>query len=309
MVLQGHACEDVKRYISNDMAKYLCRKLAGGKANDDGGKYESHFAVWMIANTAADILNGLADDATQVATQFPGFVDDFVLYKPANNEKYSYQLKNSPSITWGRKSAGAARSIWEDFNAHYKMDMFYEYRSSFTILTVSDLDTFERLNSSIPSEIAAHTKCVYFKAIDSINRALLGGHTMRSTLEKICVTTDIDKLVQLHTVLTGVWSNYSSQAIKVTDLIEEVRKIKPEYLINPISFVLDSSVMSILEKIPGFSYSIVGNYLTYSYSSCSGDCMTGGKSFDESGHGEFEKTILDRKPESFQELFELGILQ
>ncbi|MCB5162656.1 hypothetical protein [Marinomonas algarum] len=310
MVLHAHTYEDVKHCMGDDMADYLKRKSTGGKANDDGGKYESDFAVWIIANTAADIFGGETDEETQVAGQFPGFVDDFVLFKPARNEKLSYQLKNSPSIVWGRKSAKTTRSIEEDFQAQYKMDIAcYLHRSSLTLLALSDLATFKKLNQSIPCMIAPHTECIHFEAVGSINQALLANHKLRSTLGKICVTTDIDKLAQLYTVITGVWSNHSSNVIKVTDLMDEVRQIKPEYLINPVNIVLNSKVKSTLDEISGFSYNVIGRFLTYSYTSSGGNFTTGGKSLSKSDLEKFENTILDARPETFQDLFGLGVLQ
>lgn len=298
--------EQARDLLGKEEAQYLSRKLNGGESNEKGGKYESNFAVFKLSEAIDEILDCNGEQNIVFGSQVPGFVDDFVIHNTSSGNKKSYQLKNSPNVSW----TSGKNSIARDFNLHFRMDQESGHLDTQTILTLSSEETYNKLRKSIPDEIKHHSECVLFKDFDNINKALIAEHEVRIALNKISISSEIGNLSHLHTVIMGVWENYKGTYCDVADFLQEVREIQPKFLRSSNDgFVLDSRVVEILDSIDGFSYEILDNRLRYVYSSDRGQMEGYIGLSNENALDAFSERLLNSNPSSFKDLFMLGILE
>ena len=303
---ESEIIEKTKKLLGENEARYLKNKLTGGKSNEKGSRYESNFAVFKLSESIKEVLDTQAEQKILFGSQVPNFVDDFVIHNTTLNYKQSYQLKNSPKLSW---TAGK-HPIATDFHYHFRLDEESGIKNPQTILTLSCPNVFKNLNTEIPESIKNHTHCILFEDIVNINTALLEQHELRKALSDISISNEIDKLTQLHTVVKGVWENYKGTYCDVHDFLNEVRAIKPEFLRSfNKQIMLNSRAVEILDNITGFSYQTLDNKLTYVYSSDKGR-LEGFVGIDgEDALSSFNQVILESNPTNFMELYSLGILE
>lgn len=299
------AIRQTEAILGNEHAQYLKNKLRGGKSNEDGSRYEDNFAVFKLAECIHQVISGEASPDLQVSCQVPCFVDDYMIYNPTKNSRESFQLKNSANVSWSTNK----HPIEKDFMFHYQLDKAAGITDSKTILAVSSERTYRKLDESIPEHISEHTQCVYFKDYPSVNQALLDGDELREALSKISSVDETDKLSHLHTVMKGVWSDYKGYFSDVGSLIEKIEAIKPKYLRSGEEpLVLNSEVEKILNEIDGFSYKILDNNLSFEYSCDKGNFEGFVDISSDEALTEFTNKVLENKPNTFKDLYSLGIL-
>ncbi|MCG7640239.1 hypothetical protein MHM99_01740 [Alteromonas sp. MmMcT2-2] len=295
----------VRVELGDTAATYLRNKLTGGKSNENGSRYESNFAVFKLSQCIKELqLNQNRD--IELFSQAPSFVDDFVVKDNDLSRKQSFQLKNSPNISW----KGGRNPIALDFQYCHRMDKEEGVEDSETILTVSDHDLHARLSSTIPDEIAHHTSCEHFEDYISSNKALIDNHAIKDALSQICCINEIDKLCHMHSIIKGIWEDHKNEGCSVKDFVQKVIEVKPEYLRSfAPPFVLESRAAVILNNIVGFSYRILDKVLNYAYSSDSGNTINGTLHLDnDSKLEEFAQKVIQNNPSSFEELWSLGVL-
>ncbi|NWO06633.1 MAG: hypothetical protein HLX50_13370 [Alteromonadaceae bacterium] len=299
------AIRQAEAILGEKEAQYLKNKLKGGKSNEDGSRYEDNFAVFKLAECIYQVISGEASADLQVSSQVPCFVDDYMIYNPRTNSRESFQLKNSANVSW----SASKHPIETDFMFHYLLDKAAGVENSKTILAVSSEQTHRKLADNIPTRISEHTECVHFKDFLYLNQALLDDHELKAVLSKISTIDEADKLSHLHTVMKGVWSDYKGYFSDVGSLIKKIKAIKPQFLRSGEEpLVIDFEVEKILSEIDGFSYRILDNNLIYEYSYGKGT-LEGFVDFSSNeAFVEFTTRVLESKPNTFKDLYSLGIL-
>lgn len=91
--------EQIRELFDDKVVQYLSNKNRGGTSNAKGNTYENFFAVYQLTLLSRIVI----EDNKEVifSSQITAFVDDLIIDCKHDSTLRHYQLKNSPSVTWG----------------------------------------------------------------------------------------------------------------------------------------------------------------------------------------------------------------
>ena len=251
--------EFVKSQLGSSALKSLRNQNTGGKNNEKGARHECRYAIYQIAK-AVDDPNF---DQIQIDSQTKAFVDDLIVINDATDNKQSFQLKDSPSITWGKVST--------HFERQHKIDITYEKRTaSKTILVVAHEKSFRNRSKTIPHSIKKHTECHHFPNPESLNQLFIECPDFKKSIGKLCVwPNETDKLIPVAQCLIGAWDAHKNTLSSVKDFIDMARtSANPDYFRVESTTIsqsqLDSEIKTMLDSFGFLDYQVNNGYLEYS---------------------------------------------
>lgn len=283
--------------------QYVQNKHRGGENGQKGTQYEDYFASFLISTSVSNAIDNGTQSADVIEGQKQGFVDDVYAEREARHDYF--QLKNSPSSSWGKGD----KSIQDDFSKQYQLSTKLGQATPMTWLVCSDDEAVERLKASTPEVIQAHTNVILFEYAEdaSAESMLLMNNTLLSAVAKVSRLqncNDISDLAATLTVIKGVWSAAGKGPHRVDDLYRRCRGLSPAVCRVPLSdhelaSRLQEKVKEILGAIDGFSYSIIGGFFSWEFGADSGvypyDCT-------EPAFEAFQKAVIALSPKTFDAL-------
>lgn len=99
MITQGQLESNYGKTEGEKLFSYLCNKNVGGINNAKGNTFENFFAVYRIAELAAQNLH---DTSHLISSQIRVFVDDLVIENTDSHSAHHFQIKDIEKLTWKR---------------------------------------------------------------------------------------------------------------------------------------------------------------------------------------------------------------
>lgn len=277
--------------------KKLKNQTRGGESNEKGGRHERYFAVFQLAKHFPVALRA---DVT-INHQAEAYVDDLVVINKSEGTKFSYQLKDSATVSWRGK-----RGIVGYFTQQHILDAEYHgIPAAITVLVLGNKKAFDKLSSNIPKEIDAHTEVLYFENCESPNKLLLCHSEFRSSIEQLCVSSDLNQLEMIVQGLLGAWEAHKSTVQDLELIVQKaIAQMKPNVFKNfdGHEVELNPDFKAIVDSIDGLSYEVTNGGFKYTFHSRNG--VLEGLVNPEEFEGLCEKVILC-KPNTAMELMEV----
>ena len=106
----------VESLFGPDAEKYFTNKQIGGNSNQKGSRYEDFFSVMQLAQLFQLLTNDDDKDDIEIYAQAEAFVDDLLIKFQQHNSQHHFQLKTSPTVSWG----SGLKSIGDDFYSMFQ---------------------------------------------------------------------------------------------------------------------------------------------------------------------------------------------
>lgn len=289
--------EQIKTLFGSDTLRYYKNKQSGGGANQKGGRYEDFFSIMQLARLFCVLFDDTRQDI-EIHAQASAFVDDLLIADKFENSQDHYQLKNTARVRWGN----GFKSISDDFHKQKILNDDIGITHTSTILVCSEEDKVNLLKQTIPAEITDFSDVVFFPNVETINHLLLTHKEFKDWMQAICFSGEPDKLEALAKIILGHWCDKKTTVCSVKALLFELRKHFPNYLAKIDRMMeLLPEVVTILLKIPNFSYAIDKGYFNWDYSNGldSGALLY---PIDSKEFSYFQQAIITQKPSQFSEL-------
>ncbi|MBD1842480.1 hypothetical protein H6F89_03430 [Cyanobacteria bacterium FACHB-63] len=289
--------EKIQALFGNDALVYLMNKHQGGSSNEKGNTYENFFAVYQLACLARDALE--EGKSIQVLSQILAFVDDLIISNQADNYLRHYQLKNSPTVTWGT----GLKSLADDFKKQYDLNTYLDRQSDLN-LVVSCQKVQQRLSTHLPAGIKPYSQVLYFPFAPNLPQILQQKQDFQEAIRYLSAFENPapDKIECVASVLLGAWVAHNRSSVSVIALLEKAQECSPCYIrcFNQ-DLQLDSEVVKILGKIDGFTYNLAKGFLHWKFS----DGLEEGTyphSIETTHFMRFQTLIKKQQPTAFEEL-------
>ncbi|MCP5163330.1 MAG: hypothetical protein H6999_06555 [Hahellaceae bacterium] len=251
--------------LGRNALKSLRNQLIGGHNNAKGNQHECHFAVYQLAKNFTISLNSKVNIFQQVAA----FVDDLVIRNESADTKFSFQLKDSTSVSWR-----GAKGIVGYFSRQHILDKyFHDSPNARTVLVLANKYVFDKLSTTIPNEIQDHTDVIYFENCLSPNKLLLSDQKFRAAIESLCVSTDLDKLEVIVQGLIGAWVTNSAMISDVAQIVRKaIEQTKPHVFKDfaEIEATVSPEFLNLIDTIDKVSYQVINGSFNYSVGRLSG---------------------------------------
>ena len=251
----------IETLFDKDTCDYLARKHIGGTSGEKGNTYENFFAVYQLAKLAGEGIGGSSNIA--IASQIQAFVDDLIIAMNDVSLFRHYQLKNSPSVAWGK----GLRSIADDFEKQYQLNRAVSKTSELN-LVVSDSDLQNRLAASLPPAISPYSQVGYFPYDSNLLKVIAQKPSFRKALEDLSAfnNPESDKVECVAMVLLGAWIS-SGKSGNLIEILQKAQQCQPSYIrsLSGVEAELDAEVIKIMDEIPDFTYILSKGFLHWEF--------------------------------------------
>ena len=291
--------------FGDETLTYLKNKHRGGVSGGKGTRYEDVFAVVQAAEHACRL--NVACGAVSLEAQVPlYFIDDLVVREHGNAVEHCFQLKNSPSVTWG----SGEKCIADDCIKQLMLSAAAGQPK--VVLVTSDGECAASLQASIPKELSGKVEVRWFPWAERSNvmcqlwPAAVEAVAWLSKYE----APNFQQVSDVLTVLIGVWSSQDGNIV-VSALIEKARELSPT-LIRPlvaddvVQQALTAEFKNALAAIDNFSYSIVKGFFVWDFSFPNGSTQQGIFAQDclSDSFKKFQTRVVKLQPMTFEEIEE-----
>ncbi len=278
--------------LSKREQAYLKHKRIGGNSSQKGGKFESFYAAYKICCLLQAHSTSL--DHVNISSQVEAFVDDLLIV--AHDEFNYHQLKNSNNVSWGSKIG----SLKFDFVKQMKWEI--ERNSKFKLTLVVSHARKEKRMKRIPNNLRKVTTVELFSYHESIPLMLKNNAPFRECVQSICALQPAspDKLEALASSILGIWCGSDQKDLKLSEIVIKMTRYPHTYLKLPGAAVLNNALVEIFNKINGFRYSVVHNYLTWEFETTDSGVVS--KHLTHPEFALWESQVLNANPTSFDEL-------
>lgn len=298
----------VSQLFGVDVVTYLKNKHRGGVSGGKGTRYEDLFAVVQVAEHARRL--GPDSGSVSLEAQVPVyFIDDLVVREQGDPPvECCFQLKNSPSVTWG----SGEKSIADDCLKQLQLFAAAGLPTPDVVLVTSDLECASSLKAGIPVELSGAVDVWWFPWADNVNVLC---NLWPAAMESVAWLSkhknpNFQEVSDVLKLLLGVWVSQSGNVV-VADLIEEARKLSPA-LIRPLVpdeialQALTEEFKNALAEIENFSYSIVKGFFCWEFSFTNGSVQRGifGQDCLSESFRKFQDRIVRQRPVTFEEIEE-----
>ncbi|NOU23474.1 MAG: hypothetical protein HOO93_17130 [Methyloglobulus sp.] len=283
----------IESVFDESVSAYVANKNRGGRSNQAGNKYENFYAIGQIAKLIqAYLTNG---EQTTIKTQHLGFVDDIVIQYQEKHNQDHFQLKDTPSVTWGR----GFKSLADDFEKQKTLNDSQGVLDTQLSLVCSNSNNADKLNESIPSSIKDFSQAVFFPSAEQINQLLQIFPDFKESLEAICVNHDPDKLEALSRAILVEWYDSTGQHT-IGDIISQLSQ-RPFSYLRTQEAQIDRQLAIIVEHIQGFSYSLKSGFFFWNYQD---NLETGVIPYPvmSTEFNNLQQRIIEQRPTTFDEL-------
>ena len=284
---------------------YLRRKHTGGRSGAKGARYEDVFAAVKLAEAAR--AKGVSCRHVLLQTQVPlRFVDDLLVYDELDARRSYFQLKNSPTVTWGNGVDGLSG----DFVGQAILSKAESQSSFELVLVVSDSAAAQRLTTTIPDQLRDVTRVEWFPWDEPLTLLCERWESEFSALAWLSKQAEptFHDLAEVLGILCGTWALHGSPAT-AHDLIDAARRLSPT-LIRPL--VAEEDVLRTLRDdfkatlaiIENFSYSIVKGFFAWEARHPNGTVTAGVLSHDclSENFQAFQTRVVKLAPLTFESM-------
>ena len=289
--------KQVENLFGSDVEKYFTNKQIGGNSNQKGSRYEDFFSVMQLAQLFQLLTNDDDKDDIKIYAQAEAFVDDLLIKFQKHNTQHHFQLKTSSAVRWGT----GLKSISDDFYKQKVLNDDSGIDITRTVLVCSDKETADRLQKSVPQNIADFADTLFFPEADTINHLILIDDEFKTLIGRICFSNDIDKLEALAMLILGHWVNKKTTLTSVNKLLSTLENAFPNYLARlNVTENLLPEVERIFSTITNFSFKIEKGYFSWQFHDF--DSGTIHYSVDSKEFTAFQQEITSKRPRQFDEL-------
>jgi hypothetical protein len=278
----------VRKVCGAAAATYVANKSRGGRNNANGRDYEVMYGAFRIVLLAAEALRaGDRGSQTTVADQLRCFVDDLAIDSPA--QRTLSQVK-SGAASW---TAGE-HPVADDFRSQRRLDREIGLSPVYE-LVVADRDRQRVLLDSRPEDVEANV--TFFCDASKLCDLSREHPELLDALDELSARPP-RSLVREQTFQTFVGAWFTSNGPVTLASVVNKASTGPDALIRPLgeSYSLPANVAAALEAIPDFEFEIRRNHLWYGCKGLEGyaayHCLS-------DGFREFERFVLERRPDSF----------
>ncbi|WP_019501299.1 hypothetical protein [Pseudanabaena sp. PCC 6802] len=290
--------------FNQEILDYLYRKNRGGVANQKGNTYENFFAICQIVLIAPRVIE--SGEEIYLASQVTAFVDDLIVDLGADTSLQHFQLKNSPTVSWGTNTSKVR--IAYDFRQQKYLNTEVKCRNSELFLVVSSEDLQIRLADSMPSDLKNYSHVAFFPYLPTVDELLQAHDAFRQAIAYLTAFEQPtrDKIECVAKVLLGAWVASDKTRITVLDILKSAQKCQPSFIRSFLSddvISLDPEVVKVLEQIPGFYFSISRGFFHWEYIAVG--WFTDGTfphSCDSEAFQHFQDRIKQFSPSRFEDL-------
>lgn len=217
--------EQIRKLFDEEVLSYLTNKNRGGTNSTKGNTYENFFAVYQLALLSTIVI----EDNKEVifSSQIIAFVDDLIIDCKDNTTLRHYQLKNSPSVTWGE----GLKSISDDFKKQYQLNQTISRESEIN-LVVSSTDLRANLEARLPAAIKNYSQVIYFSYQTSLVKVIEKEATFRQAIEYLCAFDNPapDKIECVAAVLLGAWVSSDKTNISLMEILKKAQESSPSFI-------------------------------------------------------------------------------
>lgn len=289
----------IKEIFGKKCESYLKNKHQGGSNNEKGSEYERSFAVCRMAELSKSYLEKNRDYL--IDRQTLDFVDDLVIKDVQSNAREHYQMKNTPSVSWGNKDKQG--SIVNDFIFQKTLNDKLDIQSTLLFLVIAHDQTSSKLKQCFPEEIKkfSHVLCFPSSVVKQILKqcpVYKEAFAWLSPFE--------DKKEALFRVLTGAYLA-SPVPFTLSSLIKKIKEEYPDYIRDSGSQEIKKDFIMILDalrkSLPGFGYDIDASkgffrwyFVTDMFEDAGNMYRCSSKEFVN-----FQNRIIENKPATFEQ--------
>lgn len=216
--------DDLKAFVretwGDEDAAQMANIRTGGNNNDKGSRYETQFAVYLVAKHAAE---GRGSDA-RLSTQEFALVDD-ICVRIGSRQKINYQAKNSSG-----NAADWEPNLADRFAKQQVIDADYHgVDKAAQVLLVSSQDKQTKNMEKIPGEMASYAACEFYPFVDPATHVLFTHRPSNEAFAALCAEPSLDDMQTAMKAIMAEWANQpAATPVRVSDLIEAAKKdIRP----------------------------------------------------------------------------------
>lgn len=292
-----YSIEQIKLVFDEEVVFYLANKNRGGTSNAKGNTYENFFAVYQLALLSQIVIENNKD--IRCSSQILAFVDDLIVDCQDETPLRHYQIKNSPSVSWGE----GLRSIFDDFNKQYELNQTISRESEIN-LVVSSTELKADLEANLPPTISEYSRVIYFPYDSDLVRVIENEETFRQAIEYLCAfdAPAPDKIECVAKVLLGAWVSSDKSGVSIIDILRKAQEFSPSFIRSfSREWELDPEVENILSNIQYFQYNLSKGFLHWEFK----DGLEQGTlpySADTKRFKRFQELIKRKQPTCFDEL-------
>lgn len=289
--------------LNEENINYLQNKHRGGQVNQKGNSYENFFAIYQIALLAKEIIVQEIEDI-DIFSQIVAFVDDLIIDRGVGLDLQHFQIKESQSLSWGTDNSDV--KIAFDFRMQFQLNTNALNRSSIMSVVVSSEDVAKKLIAKMPMDIQAYSSVIFFPYQKTINELLTVNNQLREAISYLTAFENPtqDKIECVATVLIGAWVSSDTSQTTVCGVLEKAQNCQPSFIRSfksDDSFALEPKVISILQSINGFTYSISRGFFHWEYPVLGMD-GTYPFSLESEEFQKLQNLILQISPTTFEDL-------
>jgi len=289
--------KQVENLFGSEAEKYFSNKQTGGHSNQKGSRYEDFFSVMQLAHLFQLLTNADDKQEIEILAQAEAFVDDLLIRFETHNTQHHFQLKTSPSVSWG----SGAKSISDDFYKQKILNDASGIDKTRTVLVCSNKEKSLHLQENMPVNIADFSGSIFFPEAETINHLILINNDFRTLIERICSSSDSDKLEALAMLIFMQWVDKKTTISSVNELLADIEKKFPNYLARlNVTENLLPEVERIFSMITGFNFKIEKGYFSWQYHDF--DSGTIPYSVDSKEFTAFQQEVTSKCPKQFDEL-------
>ena len=289
--------KQVENLFGSGTEKYFANKQTGGHSNQKGSRYEDFFSVMQLAQLFQLLTNDDGKQDIEILAQAEAFVDDLLIKYRKHNSQHHFQLKASPTVSWGN----GLKSISDDF---YKQKQFNDHigiNKTRTALVCSSEKQVAALKKKRPNNIADFSDIIFFPEVETMNHLLLIHDEFKTLIGHICFSTDSDKLEALAKVILAHWVDKKTTLTSANQLLSTLENTFPNFLARTNILVsLLPEVERIFSTIMDFSYKIENGYFSWRYRDI--DSGTIPYLVDSNEFIAFQQVVTSKHPKQFDEL-------
>jgi hypothetical protein len=288
----------VRQACGPKLVRYVQNKTRGGAAGQKGIRYEDKFALLKIGEAAESAFakDGFFAEGRNVTFQgqAPCFVDDLVIFERRSKKVNHFQVKDVATLTWGK----GAKSIASDFRQQLKLGKYHKLNTNLC-LVVSRKSLARTLATNTPQDLSKKSTVIYFPAGTLAHLSKFP--PMRNGLAALLgPNPSQDHLVSIGRMLMGVWAD-AGKAVTLKRLFEQLHESEAP-LLRPLVPVtkLDPLLISVLNRIPDFKYSVENGFFVWKYGDTDSGCFPehcGSRRFSA-----FARRMMTQKPRTFRKL-------
>lgn len=288
----------VRKACGPKLVRYVENKTRGGAAGQKGIRYEDKFALLKIGEAArfAFAKDGSFAEERNVTFQgqAPCFVDDLVIFERRPRSANHFQLKDVATLSWGK----GANSIASDFRQQLKLGNNRKLNTNL-FLVVSRKSLASSLANDMPKDIGKKSSVIYFPA--GTLAFLSKFPPMRNGLAALLgPDASEDHLVSVGRMMMGVWAD-AGKVVTLKKLIEQLHESKAP-LLRPLVPItqLDPRLISVLDRIPNFEYSVEKGFFVWKHGNTDSGCFPEHCGSDR--FSAFAQRMMTRMPRTFSKL-------